>query len=126
MHEDPFWTTDSRWIGFAAEGKLKKIPAAGGAVEVVVPTTRSIRGGTWGNDDAIVFSTGNDPLQRVTATGGKPTLMRQIDAGRESSRRFPVFLPDGRRYLYLSLGTTQNALYAGSLDDTGAKACHSG
>ena len=118
--EDPFWSPDSRWIGFAAEGKLKKTPAAGGAVQVVVPTTRSIRGGTWGNDDAIVFSTGNDPLQRVAATGGKPTLIDKLMPG-EVSRRFPVFLPDGRRYLYLSLGTAQNALYAGALDDTGAK-----
>ena len=118
--EDPFWSPDSRWIGFAAEGKLKKTPAAGGAVQVVVPTTRSIRGGTWGNDDAIVFSTGNDPLQRVAATGGKPTLIDKLMPG-EVSRRFPVFLPDGRRYLYLSLGTAQNALFAGALDDTGAK-----
>ena len=46
--QDPFWSPDSRWIGFFAEGKLKKIPAAGGAVQVVVPIVRDVRGGDMG------------------------------------------------------------------------------
>jgi eukaryotic-like serine/threonine-protein kinase len=68
--QDPFWSPDSRWIGFFAEGKLKKVPAAGGAVQVVVPTVTDVRGGTWGNDDTILFANGADPIQRIAATGG--------------------------------------------------------
>ena len=119
--QDPFWSPDSRWIGFFAEGKLKKVPAAGGAVQVVVSTVRDVRGGTWGNDDTILFANGNDPLQRVAAAGGQPTPMAAL-AQDESSHRYPHFLPDGRHFLYLSLGVNgQTGLYAGSLDDKGRK-----
>src|SRR3954452_22645023 len=71
--QDPFWSPDGRWIGFFAQGKLKKIPAAGGAVQVIAPVVRDPRGGTWGPDDTILFSNGIDPLQSVAAAGGQPT-----------------------------------------------------
>ena len=73
----PFWSPDSRWIGFAAEGKLKKIPAAGGAVQVVTQTAADFRGGTWGPDDTIVFATGSEPLQRVASAGGPVTTIER-------------------------------------------------
>ena len=118
---DPFWSPDSRWIGFFAEGKLKKVPAAGGAVQVVVSTVRDVRGGTWGDDDTILFANGTGPLQHVAAAGGQPSAMAAL-APDESLYRYPQFLPDGRRFLYLGLDVKgQTGLYAGSLDDTSRK-----
>ena len=95
--QDPFWSPDSRWIGFFAEGKLKKIPAAGGAVEVVVPTVRDVRGGTWGQDDTILFANSADPIQRV-ADQQEGSRRRLQSRQRQTSPRTATrsFLPDGR------------------------------
>ena len=116
--QDPFWSPDSRWIGFFAEGKLKKVPSAGGAVETIVPTVRDVRGGTWGKDDTILFANGIDPVQRVPATGGQETSVTVLEPG-ESSHRYPQFLPDGRHFLYLVRGVKngQSGVYVGSVDD---------
>lgn len=119
--QDPFWSPDSRWIGFLAEGKLKKIPAAGGAVEIVAPTVRDVRGGTWGKDDTILFANSADSIQRVPATGGQPTPIT-ASAPDESLRRYPQFLPDGLHFLYLGLDTSgKGSLYLGSLKEKGGK-----
>jgi Tol biopolymer transport system component len=119
--QDPFWSPDSRWIGFFAEGKLKKVPAAGGAVQVVVPAIRDVRGGTWANDDTILFSNGNNPLQRVAAAGGQQTSTASLMLD-ESSHRYPYFLPDGHHFLYLSLSAhSQTGLYVDSVDKSGRK-----
>jgi eukaryotic-like serine/threonine-protein kinase len=63
-----FWSPDSRWIGFFAGGKLKKIPALGGAVQVVVSTVREERGGTWGHDDQIIASPSFCPTAVISCT----------------------------------------------------------
>jgi eukaryotic-like serine/threonine-protein kinase len=119
--QHPFWSPDSQWIGFFAEGKLKKIPAAGGAVQVVTQTATDFRGGTWGPDDTIVFATGNEPLQRVTAAGGQATPA-SILTPQGGSHRYPQLLPDGRHFLYANISSTdQSGVYAGSLDDNTEK-----
>jgi Tol biopolymer transport system component/predicted Ser/Thr protein kinase len=116
----PFWSPDSRWIGFFAEGKLKKIPAAGGAVQIVSQTANGdFRGGTWGPDDTIVFASGSGPLQRVASAGGPATLASILEP--KSSYRNPQFLPDGRHFLYIALGPEQGGVSAGSLDDKSKK-----
>ena len=115
--QDPFWSPDSRWIAFFAEGKLKRISAAGGAVQVIASSIRDARGGTWGQDNTILFANGTDPIQRVNASGGQPTPLPTLSQD-ESAPRYPVFLPDGRHFVYLSLGVhRQTSLYAVSLDD---------
>ena len=116
--QDPFWSRDGQSIGFFADSRLKKIPAAGGTAQVVDSTESDVRGGTWGNG-TILFANGTDPIQRVPAPGGKPTTMRALEPG-ESSHRFPTFLPDGRHFLYLSMGP-QSTLYAGAIDDATRK-----
>src|SRR5205807_7206899 len=55
----PFWSPDSRWVGFFAQGKLKKISSAGGAVQAVAEGVPDSRGGTWNRDDTILFAYGN-------------------------------------------------------------------
>ena len=70
--QDPFWSPDSRWIGFFAEGKLKRIPAAGGAVQVIVPSIWDARGGTWGRDNTILFANGIEPFSASTPMEARP------------------------------------------------------
>jgi eukaryotic-like serine/threonine-protein kinase len=115
----PFWSPDSRWIGFFAEGKLKKIPATGGAVQIVAQTIADFRGGTWRPDDTIVFTTGAGPLERVASAGGTTTLASTLEPKR--NYRHPQFLPDGRHFLYFGLGSEQVGVYAGSLDGSNKK-----
>jgi Tol biopolymer transport system component len=95
----PFWSPDSRWIAFFADGKLRKVEAAGGPVQVVCDAHAG-RGGTWGRDGAIVFAPDiRGPLFQVPASGGTPApVTRTADAG--VSHRNPWFLPDGRRFLF--------------------------
>jgi eukaryotic-like serine/threonine-protein kinase len=115
--QDPFWSPDGRWIGFFAEGKLKKVPAEGGAVQVIVSSVRDERGATWAQDDTILFASGTDSLQRVAATGGQQIAVNRLEAG-DASHRYPQFLPDSRHFLYLRRSISgQNAVFAASLSD---------
>ena len=118
--QDPFWSADSRWIGFDAEGTLKRISATGGAVQVVCQTS-DFRGGTWGPDDTILFATMQNPIRRVAAQGGSP-IPASILEPQGVSYRYPQFLPDGRHYLYSNIGTAdQSGVYVGSIDDNDKK-----
>jgi eukaryotic-like serine/threonine-protein kinase len=118
----PFWSPDGRWVGFYSDGKLKKTPAAGGAVQVVSQTATDFRGATWGPDDTILFASGTEPIHRVTAAGGPVTAATAMEAPSEGSHRFPSFLPDGRHFLYTVLGASdRTGVYAGSLDDKTTK-----
>ncbi len=110
----PFWSPDSRFIGFFADGKLKKIDISGGAPQTLCDSPNSA-GGTWNRDGVIVFGSISTGLSRVSAAGGQPTPAITLDRGRqETSHRYPFFLPDGRRFVYLV--QPGNALVVGSLD----------
>lgn len=120
---DPFWSPDSRWLGFVSEGKLKKIPAGGGPVQVIAAHGNS-RGASWGPDGTILFASGNTGLFRVASSGGPVTEVTRLDVSRqEGSHRFPRFLPDGRHFLYLIRSglAEQCGIYAGSLDGKSKK-----
>jgi Tol biopolymer transport system component len=99
----PFWSPDSRFLGFFAGGKLKKIDASGGPPQVLCDAQTG-RGGTWNREGVILFSpSARDALQRVSSAGGSPAPATEFDASRqEYSHRFPFFLPDGRHFLYLA------------------------
>ncbi|HVS30827.1 MAG TPA: protein kinase [Thermoanaerobaculia bacterium] len=97
----PFWSPDSRFIAFFSDGKLRKVDAAGGLPKVIADA-RSPRGGTWSKEGTIVYAPENDAhLLGVGANGGAPAGVTTL-AGGDNSHRFPWFLPDGRRFLYLS------------------------
>jgi eukaryotic-like serine/threonine-protein kinase len=103
----PFWSPDSRAVAFFAEGKLKRTRVDSGAPQVLCDAVAG-RGGTWNRDNVIVFSPSIvSPLQRVSAGGGVPEVISELDAEYgESSHRFPEFLPDGRHFFYIaSIGT---------------------
>ena len=99
----PFWSPDSRSLGFFASGKLKKIEAVGG--QAVTLTDAPVgRGGSWNRDGVIIFTpTPPSPINRIQASGGEATAIMSVDFARgEFPRTFPQFLPDGRHYLYFS------------------------
>jgi len=98
----PFWSPDSRQLGFFSGGQMKRIDAAGGAVQVIADASAG-RGGAWSPDGIILFApTTNDPLYRVAASGGAPTPLTSLDAAKgENSHRWPWFLPDGRHFIFL-------------------------
>ena len=97
----PFWSADSRFIGFFVDGKLKRVAIAGGN-PVVVCDASAGRGGLWLDDDTIVFApTAFSPLVRVNAAGGPPAPWTAL-ADDETGHRFPQRLP-GRQLLYFSV-----------------------
>ncbi len=97
----PFWSPDSAYLGFFANGKLLKMAAVGGAPQALA-TVESARGGTWGSSGVIVFSPDSGtPLWRINAdgTGMAPVTDHMFTAG-EQSHRWAVFLPDGKHFLF--------------------------
>lgn len=115
----PFWSPDSRFIGFFAEGKLKRIDVTSG-LPTVICNIGAGRGGTWNEEGIILFNSVNDgPLLRVPAAGGTPVPITTVDtAHEENSHRFPYFLPGGRQFLYYvrSANPEVQGIYLGSLD----------
>jgi len=110
----PFWSPDSRMIGFFANGKLKKIATDGG-VPITISDVAEGRGGTWSEKGFIIFGVRDGPLYTVPAAGGKPAAVTQLDNSKaEGSHRFPLLLPDGDHYLFVAQ-STHTALASGSL-----------
>jgi len=99
--QNPVISPDGRWIAFFADGKLRRVPAEGGA-GVELADARAPRGVTWMPDGSLVFSPlFNSGLWRVAAAGGPPEKVTEIDAARgERTHRWPQALPDGRTILF--------------------------
>ena len=112
----PFWSPDSRWVAFFADGKLKKINLAGGpALTLCVAQGRL---GTWSKEDVIIYGTSGS-LFRVPAAGGNPMeLGGPGQTASESGHRAPWFLPDGHHFLYMARDTDaqQTRIYVDSID----------
>src|SRR5271167_3443824 len=117
----PFWSPDGKFIGFFADGKLKKADVSGGQPQVLCDAPNG-RGGTWNRDGVILFTpNGLGGLSSVSSWGGSPVEITKPDASHlEQSHRWPAFLPDGRHFLYLAANFTgkleNNAIFLGSLD----------
>jgi len=115
----PFWSPDSRYLGFVAGGKLKKVPVAGGPPQTVTdaPTGSD---GSWGTSGVILFDgQSTDPIRRVAATGGTPVPVVGPDPDHGvADVGWPDFLPDGRHFLYMVDGkkSGDRFLMVGSLD----------
>ncbi|MFI5165494.1 MAG: protein kinase [Thermoanaerobaculales bacterium] len=119
----PFWSPDSRFVGFFVPGKLKKIDILGGPPQTICDAS-SGRGGTWSPDGVIVFAPDvYGGMRRVSSAGGASAPITELDRSRgQTSQRWPVFLPDGRRFLFWAGNPTASSqetrgIYVGSLDD---------
>jgi Tol biopolymer transport system component len=97
----PFWSPDSRFVGFFADGKLKTVAIAGGQPFELGNATG--RGGSWNRDNVIVFNPASGAgLFRVSSAGGVPTAVTALADG-EDAHRWPHFLPDGRHFFYTAV-----------------------
>jgi Tol biopolymer transport system component len=118
---DPFWSPDSRFIAFFAQGKLKKIDPSAGPPQILcdVPATAqwSSPGGAWNKDDVILLGT-NNALVRLSAQGGELKPVHELDKPRgEVALSWPRFMPDGNHFLYDSFRPAGGSgIYLGSLD----------
>ncbi len=98
----PFWSPDGRYIGFFADGKLKKLDLRGGSPQVLAEAPTG-RGGSWGRGDVILFAPNiRSPIQSIPAAGGTPKNATRFDAEKEVTNRLPHFLPDGKHFFYIS------------------------
>ncbi len=114
---NPFWSPDSRFIGFFASRKLKTIPAAGGPATTLCLETGVTNGGSWNRKGVILFGSANVSLRRVNASGGMCT---DVTFPGDFRMEFaPEFLPDGNHYLglgYRSSDRSSRGVYLTSLD----------
>jgi Tol biopolymer transport system component len=114
----PFWSPDGNWIAFGQGTTLKKVEVGGGAPRIIAEIPAVIRGGTWSANDVILVGVNRSPgaIVRVAASGGPVTPATSFDKGRESSwHLFPVFLPDGQRFLYAQSDADGWRVLAGDL-----------
>ncbi|HEX8029200.1 MAG TPA: protein kinase, partial [Vicinamibacterales bacterium] len=121
----PFFSPGGGWVGFFADGKLKKVPVSGGTPTVVCDAADGL-GASWSSSGTIVFASATGaPLQRVSAEGGPVTRATELNiSSGEFSHRWPEFLPDGDTVLF-TVGTVgewgEAEIVAQSLS-TGARA----
>jgi serine/threonine protein kinase len=113
----PFWSPDSRSVGYFASGKLYRVDIAGGRAQALASASNP-QGGAWNADGTILFAPDTvSPLFRVPASGGEAVTATTLDAPRQTNHRRPSFLPDGRRFLFQAAGDPDvSGLYLGSLD----------
>jgi eukaryotic-like serine/threonine-protein kinase len=115
----PFWSPDGKYLGFFANGKLRKIESSGGPVEALCDAPEG-RGGAWSKSGIILFAPNiAGPLERVSDGGGTPeeATPDHKDDGQFTNRN-PYFLPDGKHFLFVQRSTQESLgnLYAASLD----------
>ncbi len=110
--ENPFFSPDSRWLGFYAAGRLQRVSIAGGA-PLTIANVGQVVGASWGPDDTIVFGGGvGAGLQRVAASGGTPSSLTTPDSVKgEVNHGLPQFLPNGRDVLF-TVGTGEGSRIA--------------
>ncbi len=109
----PFWSPDSRFLGFMAGGKLKKVEVTGGPPQTIcdAPTGAD---GSWGEDGTILFDGANDdPIKKVSAAGGVAT---DFVGSPKNIVGWPQFLPGGKRFLYVDISEGKEGIRIADLD----------
>jgi serine/threonine protein kinase len=112
----PFWSPDSRSVGFFAANSLKRLDLGGGALQTLAPIIVT-RGGTWNAEGVIVFAPNTiGPLMRTSATGSNVTAATVLGP-RQTGHMWPSALPDGRQFLFYVQGAADaSGIYLGALD----------
>jgi eukaryotic-like serine/threonine-protein kinase len=108
----PFWSSDSRSLGFFSEGKLRRSGLASEQSQVLATTDAAQ--GTW-SGEMILLGSGVGPITRISAAGGRPSPVTTVEAG-EVGHRWPQFLSDGRHFIYSP--TRAGGARLGALDST--------
>jgi eukaryotic-like serine/threonine-protein kinase len=111
----PFWSPDSRYLGFMAGGKLKKVAVSGGPAITIcdAPTGAD---GAWSRAGVILYDGANaDPIMRVSASGGVATPAFLPDTAKREAVGWPFFLPDGQHFLFQEINS--RTLRVGRLGD---------
>jgi serine/threonine protein kinase/Tol biopolymer transport system component len=117
----PFWSPDSRSIGFFTATKVKRVEIAGGQPTTLCDTNLG-RGASWGSNGIIVLSPFyNQGIFQVPASGGTATVITKVDNVTATSHRWPTFLPDGKHFLYLAVNhnaaaSPDTAVFLASVD----------
>jgi eukaryotic-like serine/threonine-protein kinase len=118
----PFWSPDSRSIGFFAQGKLKRVDLGSSRAQALADASLTF-GGSWNYDGVILFkqATGSG-LQRISASGGAFSTVRPLQT-KEVRIEWPSFLPDGRHFLFSVVGVEPGGggVFVGSTDSTETK-----
>ena len=114
---DPFWSPDSRAIGFFAAGCAEAARRWWRRYPRTLAPVVTGRGGTWNTDGVIVFAPSDGThLMRVSATGGTAAAVTTLGP-QQAAHRFPHFLPDGRRFLFnVRSASNTDTIYLGALD----------
>ena len=109
----PFFSPDGQWIGFFADGKMKKVGLAGGTPVTISAATRD-PGASWGSDGSIVYAPASDTrVWRVSAVGGAPAPLTKVDeAGGERSHAWPEMLPGGKAIVFVVAGESGSRIVA--------------
>lgn len=116
----PFWSADSRRVGYFAGGYLKRVDLIDGKMQTLAAVEIG-RGGSWSSDGTILFGSMDGPIMRVSEAGGEARAATQIAAG-QTAHLFPQFLPDNRHFVYYVVGNEdQRGLYLASLDGGGTR-----
>jgi Tol biopolymer transport system component len=114
----PFWSPDSKRIGFFANGKLYSISPFTGSLQYVCAASHP-GGGAWGSGGNIVF--GAEPSRGLSLTpagGGSLRPVTTLGRGEVTGHFLPQFLPEGRRFLFAGWDAEAGTLgvFLGTLD----------
>ncbi|HLJ49874.1 MAG TPA: protein kinase [Bryobacteraceae bacterium] len=117
----PFWSPDSRFVAYGFNGKLVKVDVAGGGLpQFVGSIPDAATGGSWNADGVILLGNNQGPLLKVSSEGGTPSPITFVDpAFKERNHGYPVFLPDGKHFLYMRVGRAREhvGIYVGSIEN---------
>jgi Tol biopolymer transport system component len=116
----PFWSPDGRHIAFFSRDKLKKVEAAGGTPSTICGISGNPRGGTWSKGVILFSPAANSPILRVSAEGGSPVAATNL-TDRSGAHLWPFFLPDGRRFLFVSVRSRVDPSASSSLAGAGGE-----
>jgi eukaryotic-like serine/threonine-protein kinase len=104
---NPFFSPDGQWLGFFADGKLKKISMSGGAA-LTLGDAAQPRGASSSSQGMMAFApSAISVLQQVPDAGGTPQPLTRFENG-ENSHRWPEFLPSGKALLFAAGPATGN------------------
>jgi len=119
----PFWSPNSRSIGFLADTRLKRVDIDGGSARTLALGIPVALGGTWNNTGTILFANNpGGPLFRVSDEGGEVTAITKVEAPQQRGHLSPQFLPDGQHFVYFVTGSPEvRGVYVGHLDGSDPK-----